>query len=249
LISGSILVGAQATFKFVADPDMLDYLNSKNSHRASSGKFVTVYPRDEEQCRTLLESLHSVTKTLKGPHILSDRPFRDSKVVFYRSGGFRPRFQLTLHGERTPVILAPDGQWMPDTREPAFRLPPNITDPFQPPSVAPPPSRLLHGRFQVESAESFSNSGGVYSGRDTATKRRVIIKEARPGTCTRKSSSMDAASILAKEYRVLLALQPTGYVPAAIGYFQEWITIFLSKNISRACFCSAISPTRRWGCS
>ena len=228
--STPILTAAGAVFKFVADPPMLDYQNSKNYPRTSSGKFVTIYPRDEEQCRALLESLRAATEDLRGPHILSDRPFRGSKVVFYRYGAFLPNFQLTIYGDRTPVILGPDGQWMPDARGPAFQLPPGMSDPFQPPAERPP-APLLNGRFQPESAESFSNSGGVYVGRDTRDDRRVIIKEARPGACSRNGSRSDATNILAKEFRVLMALQPTGYVPAAVDYFQEWDHHFLVEEL------------------
>jgi len=88
----------------------------------------------------------------------------------------------------------------------------------------------LHGRFKAESAESFSNSGGVYLGHDTTNDQRVIIKEARPGTCSRKGSAADATAVLAKEYKVLTTLQPTGYVPAAIDYFQEWDHHFLVEE-------------------
>ncbi len=225
-----ILARAETAFKFVADPAMLDYMNSKNYPRTSSGKFITIYPADQERCGTLLESLHEATVDLKGPHILSDRAFRHSKVVFYRYGGFMPQFQLTIYGDRLPVIQAPDGQWIPDARGPAFQLPPGTNDPFLPQPTIPPAPPLLHGRFKPESAESFSNSGGVYAGRDTSNQQRVIIKEARPGTCSRKGSSSDATTVLAKEYKVLTALQPTGYVPAAIDYFQEWDHHFLVEE-------------------
>jgi hypothetical protein len=225
-----VLTAAGTTFKVVADPSMLDFQNSKNYPRGSSGKFVTIYPRDEEQCRALLESLHAATEDLRGPHILSDRPFRDSKVVFYRYGAFLSSFQMTIYGDRTPVILGPDGQWVADSRGPAFQLPPGMTDPFQPP-LKTPSAPLLNGRFRVESAESFSNSGGVYQATDTHTNRRVIIKEARPGAGSRDGSTSDATHILAKEYRVLLALQSTGYVPAAVDYFQEWEHQFLVEEL------------------
>lgn len=225
-----ILVGAKTAFKFVADPTMLDYQNSKNYPRAQSGKFVTVYPRDEEQCKTLLALLHAVTEDLKGPHILSDRPFRGSKVVFYRYGSFVQRSELTLYGDSLPVILHPDGHWVPDVREPSFQLPAGMADPFQPESMGPPPVPLLNSRYTVESAESFSNSGGVYQGRDSTNERRVIIKEARPGTCTSNGSPNDATDTLKKEYRVLLTLQSTGYVPAALDYFHEWDHQFLVEE-------------------
>jgi serine/threonine protein kinase len=226
-----ILASEGAAFKFAADPPMLDYLNSKNVARGSSGKFITIYPSDEEQCKTLLGSLHAATEDMKGPHILSDRSFNGSKVVFYRYGGFSRRSQLTLYGDRPPVILGPDGEPMPDSRGPAFQLPLGMSDPFQPsPAPVPPPTPLLNGRFAVESAESFSNAGGVYKGRDTATGARVLIKEARPGTCTLNGSPRDSTHTLAKEYRVLLALQLTGYVPAALDYFEEWDHHFLVEE-------------------
>src|ERR1700728_3474352 len=49
---------AGVAFKFVVDRAMLDHFNSKHSPRGSSGKFITVYPRSQEECAVLLGQLH-----------------------------------------------------------------------------------------------------------------------------------------------------------------------------------------------
>lgn len=47
-------------FKFVPAPHLLHLRNSKYAGRDTSGKFVTVYPRDEEQLHRLLRELDGV---------------------------------------------------------------------------------------------------------------------------------------------------------------------------------------------
>ena len=128
-----LCVDAGVAFKVLVDAFIVDFTNSKNYSRASSGKFITIYPPTVEACGALLDRLAAATGDLAGPHVLSDRPYRDSKVVFYRYGGFRPRFQMNLFGEKMAMIAAPDGGVMPDPRAPSFRLPPRSRIPSPPP--------------------------------------------------------------------------------------------------------------------
>lgn len=123
-------VARRVPFKVVVDSFLLDFINSKNYSRASSGKFMTLYPADEEQCGTLMEELREATEGLKGPHILSDRPYKKSDTIFYRYGGFRPRYRLNVYGEKEPVIRNQEGELVPERRVPFFELPEQMEDPF-----------------------------------------------------------------------------------------------------------------------
>ena len=59
-------------FKFRATTTAFYQSNMKYADRSGSGKFITVYPRDDEQFCYLLDSLNELTENVEGPYILSD---------------------------------------------------------------------------------------------------------------------------------------------------------------------------------
>lgn len=67
----------------------------------TSGKFITIYPRDEDHFVKLVARFHEATKEFKGPRVLSDRRYPRSSVLHYRYGTFRP-------GKATH---APESRW------------------------------------------------------------------------------------------------------------------------------------------
>lgn len=220
---------AGVPFKAIVDASMLDFTNCKSYSRVSSGKFLTLYPANEQDCGCLLESLHEATRGLEGPYVLSDRPYKDSKVIFYRYGGFRPRFRLNLFGERVPLIQQ-EGKLVPDLRLPYFRLPPGVSDPFSAPPPAPPNPVVLKDRYVIERSIRFSNSGGIYLALDRETDQTVVLKEARPFVNFTAANAVDAVATLRKEAQVLQALQHTSYVPRFVDLFQEWEHSFLVEE-------------------
>lgn len=213
---------AGVPFKVLLDGFLLDFTNSKNYSRSSSGKFVTIYPRDTDQCGELLSQLHEATSDLEGPYILTDRPYRDSRVVFYRYGSFHSSFQLNLFGEQLPIMRGRNGDWVPDSRPPYFELPEGVTDPFCNPMEEHEGTVYLAGRYAIGGSLRFSNSGGVYEGEDVEAGAPVIVKEARPFVNTIEGGTGDAVATLKKEAKVLQALAETPFVPRFIDLFQEW---------------------------
>ncbi|RKH65180.1 class III lanthionine synthetase LanKC N-terminal domain-containing protein [Corallococcus llansteffanensis] len=223
-------VRAEVTFKIVADPFLLRFLNSKRYARGGSGKFVTIYPPDERSFVTLIEALHQATKDLKGPYILSDKRYRDSKSVFYRYGGFQRMYDLRTDGMQTLMIRKPDGTWIADDRRPYFSLPEWVQDPFPGQDEVPESdSELLHDRYDVQEAFTFTNTGGVYKAIDRTTGRTVVIKEARPYTEAWMGGdrTVDAIVALQQEHDVLQRLRGLSCVPQVIDLFQEWEHTFL----------------------
>jgi serine/threonine protein kinase len=225
-----ICLEKQTAFKALIDGFILDFTNSKNYARASSGKFMTIYPKSQQECGDLLEELQEATTGLDGPYVLSDARFADSKVVFYRYGGFRQRFQLNIFGEIVPMMLDTEGNLIPDRRFPYFQLPDGIEDPFKTDDEEEAGSPQLAGRYTIGSALRFSNSGGVYLGEDAQTVQRVVIKEARPFVNQTERNADDAITTLKKEAEVLKRMQVTPYVPRFIDLFQEWEHQFLVEE-------------------
>ena len=225
-----LLVREAVPFKFAIDKLMLYFLNFKRWPRGGAGKFITVYPTDVEQCRALLESLHRVTVGFDGPYILSDRRYKDG-IVFYRYGGLLPVRVLDEKGGRTLVVKAADGALLNDDRLPYFQLPPGVADPFlvEEPSTFEGDFTLKEGRYRIESALAFSNTGGVYRARDTETGTEVLIKEARPFTNT-SNLGTDAVYLLKKEYRLLAMLEDAVVAPRPMDFFKQWEHFYLVEE-------------------
>ena len=89
----------------------------KYADRSGSGKFITVYPRDDEQFCYLLDSLNELTENVEGPYILSDTKYGNGSVYF-RYGGFYYRKQVLEGGKNVMVIATPDGNTIEDKRVP-----------------------------------------------------------------------------------------------------------------------------------
>ena len=226
-----ICVGNQATFKIMGDPFMIEMTTCKNYSRGASGKFITIYPDDNAHFVKLAEALDKATTGMAGPYILSDRRYADSKVVFYRYGGFAPRFTLNTYGEKVPMMHTADGTLVPDIRYPFFQLPEGVLDPFESEVPQNAGQVLLKDRYVVREAIIYSNAGGVYKAEDQRTGQTVIIKEARPFiNVTRHDGDLDAIATLKKEANVLEKLEHTGYTPRLIDFFQEWEHFFLVEE-------------------
>lgn len=232
-IVASRMAERPVAFKFCSDPRMLRLSMSKGWSRVQTGKFITLYPRDVDEFKRVIEDLHQATTHLSGPHILTDRPYRKSRVVFYRYGAHAPRYRIDPYGRPQPGMMFSDGRWHEDVRGPAFRVPPGITDPFAArpagqPESATPSSVLLHDRYRIRGALKFNATGGIYYGEDTRTGEEVIVREVR-GMLGHLESEMpdDPAHILHREARILQKLSGTGLVPRFVDIFKEWNHWFL----------------------
>jgi tRNA A-37 threonylcarbamoyl transferase component Bud32 len=226
-----VLAAARVPFKFASDLRMVDLCTTKNWPRTGAGKFVTVYPPDEAAFVALAERLHQATADLRGPYLLSDRPYRDSKVVFYRYGEHRSAGEVDAMGRPAPVLVGPDGTRVSDARKPCFWLPPWVKDPFEGDAPALPQAGpvVLNGRYRVTGALRYSSMGGIYEAEDLQTGRAVIVREARPMVADR-GERLDAQAVLEKEARILRRLAPTGYVPEFVELFREWEHLFLVQE-------------------
>jgi len=230
-VSSILFAAGDSDFKFALDLPTLFLLNSKNWPRSASGKFITIYPPNDGRFLHLIEELYLALRDFQGPYILSDRPYKDSRVVFYRYGGMRLCEDLEVTGERTPVLTGPGGEKVPDRRmaypvTPAWAKMAVSTD--EQDDISQSPCLLGEGRFEITSVIEFSSAGGVYRGKDHRTGADVVIKEARP--CIEVSGSHDAVTLLKKEYRLLNMLADTGIAPRPIELFQEETHWFLAEE-------------------
>lgn len=206
-------------FKFLRGPAVLVMVNSKAASRASSGKLVTIYPRDEGQLELVLKELDELLRGVEGPYILSDLRYGDGPM-FVRYGGFAERHCLSPSGERVLAVEDGDGKLIPDVRGATFSVPPWTTLPeFLEPHLAARNAVTMEGLpYRIESVLHFSNGGGVYLARDTRTDERVVLKEGRPHAGL-DVAGRDAVARLEHERDMLRRLAGLPAAPELRDYF------------------------------
>ena len=232
-----VLIDAGAPFKVASTAADLASLNSNHCPRPSSGKFITVYPRDDDQAVALMASLDRATAGLPGPVILSDRPYRPGGLVHYRYGAFRGRTFISNDGDLVHAIIGPDGELVEDRRTAHFAPPAWVRSPIAEPPIPEPaeklgakrPEVLLGDRFVVRQALRYANKGGVFQAIDNRTGQDAVVKQARAHVGG-DERGLDVRNLLANEAHVLSLLQPTGVTPRLLAFFQQGGDSFLAEE-------------------
>jgi len=208
-----VLAGARAAWKIAASPDVLNALNAGMAGPAQIGKFLTVYPRNDEEAVLLARALGEATREFAAchplPRVPSDQPLSPDSAVSYRFGGFggAPLLRTPL-GEIVTALRAPDGTLEPDVRQPGRFAPSWAPDPFKRAglvSESPPAKTLLAGRFVVTRALHSSPRGAVFLAFDAHTARSCVVKQARRGSGS--AGGEDSFARLRREEAVLKRLQ------------------------------------------
>ena len=205
-------------FKFIRSQDLLLLRNGKYANRGISGKFVTIYPRDEAHFAQILGELGDALDGLPGPYILSDLRWARGPL-FARYGGFAERHCVGSNGELEEAIEDGEGRLVPDRRGATFYVPPWVTLPeCLAPHLAARNSAMVDDLpYRIDRALHFSNGGGVYAGAERATGDQVVLKEARPHAGLALDGE-DAVSRLRRE-RDMLKLLAGLAVPAYRDHF------------------------------
>ncbi|MER8010668.1 class III lanthionine synthetase LanKC [Streptomyces sp. NPDC094149] len=208
-------------FKFVPAPHLLHLRNTKYAGRDNSGKFVTVYPADEEQLHQVLRELGELLKGFEGPYILTDLRWGDGPL-YVRYGAFARAFTVDERGSLVPAVRDGEGRLVPDRRAPSFQVPEWVTLPafLEPHLAARNTTTVGDLPYRIEKALHFSNGGGVYAGTDTRSGRKVVLKEGRPHAGL-ASDGADAIARLEREKRALEQVAGTGVVPEV----RDWFTL------------------------
>ncbi|MBO0819574.1 MAG: class III lanthionine synthetase LanKC, partial [Nocardiopsaceae bacterium] len=213
-------VNREISFKHLRAESSLLMRNAKYAPRGSSGKFVTIYPADDTECERILTDLDPLLTGQSGPYILSDLRIGDGPI-YVRYGAFTERYVEDGDGELVPAIEDASGQLVPDRRAPVFGVPDWIELPgFLAPHLAASKAVTMTDLpYRVEQALHFSNGGGVYTGIDTRTEEKVVLKEARPFAGLAADGS-DAVDRLRRERDILRQLDGISGVPGVRDYFE-----------------------------
>ncbi|WP_405622226.1 class III lanthionine synthetase LanKC [Streptomyces sp. NBC_01508] len=206
-------------FKFVPSRYLLHTRNAKYADRAASGKFITIYPVNEEQFGRIAGELDTLLAGEPGPYILSDLRW-NAGPVHVRYGSFTRR-DCYADGVLRPAIENAEGRLVPDPRGPVFRTPDWVTPPdvLRPHLEARAATTVEASPYVVEQALHFSNGGGVYVGRDSRTGEKVVLKEARPHAGL-AADGADAVTRLARERAALERLSGLACTPEVRDTFE-----------------------------
>ncbi|MGW0550841.1 class III lanthionine synthetase LanKC [Streptomyces altiplanensis] len=223
-------VPRRISFKFLPGKEELLLSNAKYAHRGSSGKFVTVYPVDEDGLERVLTELGPVLDGRPGPYILSDLRWGDGPL-YVRYGAYAERYCVSPDGEVELAIEDGDGRLVPDVRGPTFQVPDWVELPgfLSPHLAARGGAALADLPYRFESALHFSNGGGIYAGEDLRTGERVVLKEARPYAGL-TADGRDAVARLHRERETLERLRGLDCVPALHDHFVVGDHHFLAEE-------------------
>ncbi|MDN3026770.1 class III lanthionine synthetase LanKC [Streptomyces sp. S.PB5] len=208
-------------FKFVPGPHLLHLRNTKYAGRDTSGKFVTVFPADEERLHVVLRELGRLLEGFEGPYILTDLRWYDGPL-YVRYGAFARTFVVDERGTLVPAVRDGGGNLVPDRRAPSFQVPKWVELPafLEPHLAARNTTTVGDLPYRIEKALHFSNGGGVYAGTDTRDGSRVVLKEGRPHAGL-AADGADAVTRLEREKYALEQVAGTGVVPEV----RDWFTL------------------------
>ncbi|TVL90425.1 class III lanthionine synthetase LanKC [Streptomyces sp. SAJ15] len=205
-------------FKFLPSRPVLMMRNAKYAPRESSGKFITLYPRDTQVLHRTLRELDRELGGTPAPYILSDLRWNRGPL-YVRYGAFSRRYTYSDEGALTPAVARPDGRLVIDHREPRFIVPDWVTVPgflAEAASRRTAATRPEDFPFDILDVLHFSNGGGVYTARRRRDGTELVLKEGRPHAGL-DGGGRDAATRLRAEYAVLSALRGVPGVPRAHG--------------------------------
>lgn len=220
-------------FKAARTPAVHEKLNSKQSSREASNKFLTLYPdpADTELLSRLVADLNAVLTAEDAPIVHSDLPL--GKQVHTRYGAHRGLSVLQPDSTSQIFISDPrEGRLIADPRAAFFSPPAWITThPITGKSLdddASDAELYTLNVFEVIDALHFSATGGVYRGKSTATDAPVVLKEGIKNAMY--LDDRDAVDRIEAEYKMLEHLAPTGVTPKPLKIFDYEAHKFLAME-------------------
>jgi tRNA A-37 threonylcarbamoyl transferase component Bud32 len=209
----------RVAFRFIRSRQLLFLRNMRYASRGYRGKFVTIFPVDEQQFERILTELGAALDGHESPYILSDLRWGGGPL-HVRYGGFAERFCLGADGEIAAAIETAAGELVPDRRGATFQVPPGIELPacLAPHLDARNSPTMADLPYRVERVLHVSSGGGVYVAVDTRSGEQVVLKEARPGA-GRARDEHDAIARLERERDTLEQLAGLDLAPAVRDQF------------------------------
>ena len=194
------------TYKRVVDRDSMYLLSSVGVPASQIGKLITLYPSTVSIAKNLLNRLYDELKHYDGIEVISDRPYRDSKVIWYR------------YGTHTPLDTEKE------ERKPYFVLPENITDPFV------SEDQFLTGSI-IQKQYTFikilrrKGEGNIYLAKNKMDEQ-VVIKEVRKNVYISPNIKKTAQKEFEFQFISRVNNNKNLNIPKAIEKIEEKYSIF-----------------------
>ncbi|MFE9191968.1 class III lanthionine synthetase LanKC [Micromonospora sp. NPDC007208] len=220
-------------FKFLRSARVSRLINSKYAARSSSGKFITIYPKDASVLERALETLGKELEGIPGPYVLNDLRWGNGPL-YIRYGAFTELYCNDEDGARVPAMRRPDGVLVPDRRDLLFTTPSWVNPPdIVLREISDAELREANSEddfpFQIEDALHISNAGGLYLATDERNGRRVLLREARPYAGL-DARGQDAVTRLLHERDTLQRIAGVNWAPELYEHRLGWEHHFLVEE-------------------
>jgi len=206
-------------FKYMSNLDVLKYFLSSKAPRESSGKFITIYPKNDNEFKNILEDLYVLLSGFEGNYILTDKRYKDSKCLYYRFGVMNTKIVGNF-------LLDPNKNKIEDIRKPFYYLPNFIKEPFEDKDSESVSKLLIN--YEIIDVIQSKNSGGIYLAVDKNSKSKVVVKEARLNIGELEENIVQKAK--QNEAKVLKRLEKVNYIPEFIDEFYDWENYYLVEE-------------------
>src|SRR5882724_4775147 len=222
-----LLRDSRVSFKIACDASALMQLNEGQLGPTQIGKFMTIYPEDDEQAGQLARELVAATDSFVGPVVASD--FALGGIVYARYGAFNPLVTRDRLGQQILSIHGPDGSPTADLYELPRAPRPECQHPFgelldDAASTIPevPARRLFGPGFLLVDVLQTHPRGSVFRAidlRSQASVRSVVLKEGRRHCCS-DEHRRDMCARLKRQLLLHHRLAGEVPIPAADLYFE-----------------------------
>jgi hypothetical protein len=196
------------------------------------GKFITVYPQNDEQAVYFAGQLHRMTDRIPAPSVPYDLKFAPGSCVHYRYGSFRANEIKHSDGTFEMAMRDPQGKLIPDLRDCEKPYPDWISNPFPVEKENTAANDFPLRNFKIFRALAQRGKGGVYQGVDlgSAAPRLCLIKEGRKNGEV-NWDGRDGYWRVEHEERVLKALRTAGVnVPQIYSSFSSGKNYYLATE-------------------
>lgn len=214
------LVHQQCKFKIIRTHDLLRQLNHGIFGMSQIGKFITIYPQNDEMAVHIAEKIDQYIDDYIGPSVPSDLPLHDKSNVFYRYGSFSNKVLQLLNGETVHALSSPSGALIPDQRRLFYVPPVGVSNPFPPQNIPASGVRLLGDRYIILANASRTARGWVLLAHDVDANRPCAIKQAmiRPQVGLH---DLEPSDMLRREFATLQELVELEIFPHPLDLFED----------------------------
>lgn len=225
-------------FKVAKDETVLSRLNEGEMGHTQVGKFLTIYPRCDDESQAFADALVELTTHFQGPAIPCD--LRLGEITYTRYGGFNPIVTSDRLGQIFLCIHAPDGSLCVDSKPVPFSNPDGVSNPFskrafgngnlalhtsveQPsPQSASTAGKLFGPGYLILEIVSFRPKGSVFRAIDLRNPEQASLKIIKQGRrcCLSDEHGRDIRTRLQHQERLHKELGALLPIPAADPYFE-----------------------------